>query len=50
MGMNPPTARAATRTRFHSMVATMLLVALSVLIVRDILLRRWGSATPPPPT
>jgi hypothetical protein len=46
MRKNWPTARAVTRTRFHSIVTTMLLMALGVLIVRDIILRRWGS--PPP--
>jgi hypothetical protein len=46
MRKNWPTAHAVTPTRFHSIVTTMLLMALGVLIVRDIILRRWGS--PPP--
>ena len=44
---NASTARAVARTRFHGIVTTMLLMTLSMLIVRDILLRRWTSATPP---
>ncbi|WP_172806045.1 hypothetical protein [Bradyrhizobium erythrophlei] len=40
-----PTARAVPRTRFRGTVMTMLVMALSVLIVRDILARRWS--TPP---
>jgi hypothetical protein len=46
MRKSSPTARAIARRRFHSIVTTMLLIALSALIVRDILVRRWGS--PPP--
>jgi hypothetical protein len=46
MRKNRPTARAIARPRFQSIVTTMLLIALSVLIVRDFLVRRWGS----PPT
>jgi hypothetical protein len=34
--------------RFRGIVATMLLIALSVLIVRDIIIRRWGSPPPAP--
>jgi hypothetical protein len=29
--------------RFHRILATFLLIALSVMIVRDIIIRRWGS-------
>jgi hypothetical protein len=49
MQKNSPTARAIARPRFHGIVTTMLLVALSFMIVMDILVRRWGSATPPAP-
>jgi hypothetical protein len=42
----PSITRDPARPRFHGMVAKMLLIALSVLIVRDIIMRRWGS--PPP--
>jgi hypothetical protein len=44
-----PTARAVARNRFRSIVTTILLMALSLMIVRDILVRRWGSAAPPAP-
>ena len=37
------------RTRFRGVVTTMLVMALSLLIVRDIIIRRWGSPTPPAP-
>jgi hypothetical protein len=38
----------APRSRVRSLVTTILFVLISVMIVRDILVRRW-SATPPPP-
>ena len=38
-----PAARAMARTRFRGVVTTMLVMALSLLIVRDILVRRWNS-------
>ena len=41
-----PSARAIARLRYRGIVTTMLVMALGVLIVRDILVRRWGS--PPP--
>jgi hypothetical protein len=47
MRKNRPAARAIARPRFQSIVTTMLLIALSVLIVRDIIIRRWSSAAPP---
>jgi hypothetical protein len=37
------TAHAVARLRYRSIVTTMLVMALSLLIVRDILVRRWGS-------
>jgi hypothetical protein len=40
-------ARAAERPRFRNTVTTIMLVLISVMIVRDILARRWG---PPPPS
>jgi hypothetical protein len=43
-----PTARAVTQTRFRGIVTTVLLMALSQLIVRDVIMRRWGSPTPTP--
>ena len=40
-----PTRNDAARPR--SMVSTVLLVLISVMIVRDIFVRRWGAPTPP---
>ena len=48
MSKNSPTARAVPQTRFRGIITTMLLMALGVLIVRDILVRRWGSPPPAP--
>jgi hypothetical protein len=42
-----PTARAIAHMRYRRIVTTMLVMALSLLIVRDIIIRRWGSVTPP---
>jgi hypothetical protein len=47
MPKSRPAADAVIRVRFHRILATFLLIALSVMIVRDIIMRRWGSATPP---
>ena len=35
-------ARAAPRPRFRNMITTIMLVLMTVMIVRDILVRRWG--------
>ena len=54
MRKSSPTARAIARLRYRSIVTTMLvmalslLIALSVMIVRDIIIRRWGSPPPAP--
>ena len=37
----------APRSRFRSLVTTILFVLISVMIVRDILVRRWSAAPPP---
>ena len=42
-----PTPTDAARSRFRSLITTTLLIMISVLIVRDIFVRRWGAATPP---
>jgi hypothetical protein len=39
-------ARVAARPRFRSTITTIMLILMTVMIVRDILVRRWGS--PPP--
>ncbi|MGY2901136.1 hypothetical protein [Bradyrhizobium sp. URHC0002] len=36
-----------TRSRVRSAITTVLLIMISVMIVRDIFVRRWGAATPP---
>ncbi|WP_298254861.1 hypothetical protein [Bradyrhizobium sp.] len=40
-------ARVIARPGFHSIVTTMLLVALSILIVKDIITQRSGLPAPP---
>jgi hypothetical protein len=37
----------AARPRFRGIVTTLLVIMIAVMIVRDILVRRWGAATPP---
>jgi hypothetical protein len=46
MPKNRP-ARVAARPRFRSTVTTIMLILMTVMIVRDIIVRRWGS--PPSP-
>ncbi len=41
-----PTTGAAAPSRGRSTVTTILLILLAVMIVRDIFVRRWGSAAP----
>ena len=36
----------AARPRFRGMVTSMLLILISVMIVRDIVLRRWSVGAP----
>jgi hypothetical protein len=38
----------AVRSRLRGIVTTTLLIMIAVMIVRDIFVRRWGAATPPP--
>ena len=42
-----PKPGASARQRFRSVITTVLLITISVMIVRDILVRRWGGAAPP---
>jgi hypothetical protein len=44
-----PAEGRATRWRAHGIISTVLLIMLAVMIVRDILVRRWSSQAPPPP-
>jgi hypothetical protein len=45
---NRAIARAAVRPRFRNTVTTVMLVLMTVMIVRDILVRRWASPPPSP--
>jgi hypothetical protein len=40
--------RVAARPRFRSTITTIMLILMTVMIVRDILVRRWGSPPPSP--
>ncbi|WP_197423363.1 hypothetical protein [Bradyrhizobium valentinum] len=42
-----PEPGAGTRLRFRSVITTALLIMISVMIVRDILSRRWVGSAPP---
>jgi hypothetical protein len=42
-----PAPHDAARPRFRGIVTTVLVIMIAVMIVRDILVRRWGAATPP---
>jgi hypothetical protein len=48
MSENLPASDDAARSRLRSIVTTLLLIMIAVMIVRDIFVRRWGTATPPP--
>jgi hypothetical protein len=47
MPENLATPRDAARSRVRSLVTSILFIMISVMIVRDILARRWSAATPP---
>jgi hypothetical protein len=49
MSANLPTERNAASSPVRSTITTILLIMLAVMIVRDIVVRRWGSATPSSP-
>jgi hypothetical protein len=42
-----PAPRDGARSRVRSVITTVLLIMISVMIVRDIFVRRWGAATTP---
>jgi len=48
MPKNRAIARVAARPRFRNTVTTIMLILMTVMIVRDILVRRWGSPPPAP--
>ena len=47
MPESSPEPSAGARPRLRSVITTVLLITISVMIVRDILVRRWGGAAPP---
>jgi len=49
MPETPTTTHAAAPSRGRSVITATLLVLLAVMIVMDVLVRRWGSPTPPSP-
>jgi hypothetical protein len=50
MPESPAIPNDAARSRVRSTITTLLLIMIAVMIVRDIFVRRWGAATPPPAT
>jgi hypothetical protein len=47
MPERPSKPGGGARPRFRSVITTVLLIVISVMIVRDILVRRWGGSAPP---
>ena len=47
MSQSLPTPDDAARPRLRGVVTTILLILISIMIVRDILVRRWAAAAPP---
>jgi len=47
MPASPSLPSELPRPRLRSVVTTLLLLMIAVMIVRDIFVRRWGSAPPP---
>jgi len=51
MAKTPAASGGDARPRLRSLVTTVLLILISIMIVRDILVRRWsGSPSSPPDT
>jgi len=46
MSENLPELVDAPRSRVRSVITTILLIMITVMIVRDIFVRRWGGAPP----
>jgi hypothetical protein len=46
MSESPTAPGDAARPRVRSVITTILMILIAVMIVRDIFVRRWGSATP----
>ena len=47
MPENLPEPGPGARPRFSRVITTVLLIMISVMIVRDLLVRRWGGSAPP---
>jgi hypothetical protein len=47
MTENLPARNDAARPRLRGIVSSVLLILISVMIVRDIFVRRWSAPTPP---
>ena len=47
MSASIPETGYGARSRVGRLITTMLLVMISIMIVRDIFVRRWGAAAPP---
>ncbi|MGY3618594.1 putative membrane protein YccC [Bradyrhizobium sp. USDA 10063] len=47
MAENLPTIGDAARPRLRSVITTIVLILISVMIVRDIFVRRWSSPSAP---
>jgi hypothetical protein len=47
MPETPAEKSAGARPRVRSVITRVLLIMISVMIVRDILVRRWGGSAPP---
>jgi hypothetical protein len=47
MPNNPAIPTEAARSRVRGLISTILFIMISIMIVRDILARRWSAATPP---
>jgi hypothetical protein len=46
MSESLPQPRDAARPRLRGFITTILMILISVMIVRDIFVRRWNSVTP----
>ena len=46
MRKDPPAAGDDARPRFRGTITTLVVMLIAVMIVRDIFVRRWGSAPP----
>ncbi len=47
MAQTLPAPRDGARPRWRGAITTALMILVAIMIVRDIFVRRWGSAPPP---